>query len=88
LEALVGLRQRHARPIARRTLRLSPAELSVVRELARGKRTEDIASEFFVSPHTVRSHVKNSMKKLGARNRAHAVAIALAEGAIGYEEVE
>jgi DNA-binding CsgD family transcriptional regulator len=82
----VGLRERHARPVVRRTVRLSSAELSVLRELARGQRTDDIASQFFVSPHTVRSHVKNSMRKLGARNRAHAVAIALSEGAIEYSE--
>src|SRR5947208_1374324 len=32
----VGLAERRARPTPKRTLRLSPAELSVIRELARG----------------------------------------------------
>ena len=54
----------------------------MLRELARGRQTEDIAQDFVVSPHTVRSHVKNSMKKLQARTRAQAVAIAMDEGAI------
>lgn len=37
-----------------------------------------------VSPHTVRTHIKNAMRKLDARTRAHAVAIALCDGAIEY----
>ena len=51
-------------------------------ELARGNSTEEIGLVLEVSPHTVRTHVKNLMRKLGARTRAHAVAIALSERAI------
>jgi DNA-binding CsgD family transcriptional regulator len=64
---------------------LSEKEASVLRELALGRPTEEIAELLFVSPHTVRSHVKNAMKKLGARNRAHAVAIAIRSGLIAFE---
>jgi DNA-binding CsgD family transcriptional regulator len=63
-------------------LPLSDKELAVVREIARGRETDEIAELLFLSPHTVRSHVKNGMKKLGARNRAHAVAIAIHRGLI------
>ena len=42
----------------------------------------------FISPHTVRTHVKNAMRKLEARTRAHAVAISMADGAIDYEAGE
>ena len=38
-----------------------------------------------MSPHTVRSRVKTVLRKLDARNREHAVAIALTEGAIDPE---
>ena len=69
-------------PVRGRTGRLSGQELSVLRELARGSSTEEIAERLVVSPHTVRTHVKNGMRKLGARTRAHAVAIALSDGAI------
>jgi DNA-binding CsgD family transcriptional regulator len=62
--------------------RLSGQEVSVLRELARGLSTEEVAERLVVSPHTVRTHVKNGMRKLGARTRAHAVAVALSEGAI------
>lgn len=64
--------------------RLSDKERKVLAELARGNSTGEIGVLLSVSPHTVRTHVKNMMRKLGARTRAHAVAIAMAEGAIEY----
>jgi DNA-binding CsgD family transcriptional regulator len=68
-----------------RTARLSEKERSVLREVARGNSTEEIARVLVVSPHTVRTHIKNGMRKLEAHTRAHAVAIALSEGAIEFE---
>lgn len=62
--------------------RLSGKERLVLAELARGLSTDEIGTALHVSPHTVRTHVKNLMRKLGARTRAHAVAIALSESAI------
>jgi DNA-binding CsgD family transcriptional regulator len=62
--------------------RLSRKERLVLAELALGNSTEEIGIALGVSPHTVRTHVKNLMRKLGARTRAHAVAIALSEHAI------
>ena len=72
-----------ARP--KRSERLSGKERAVLRALAHGHRTEAIADMLCVSPHTVRTHIKNGMRKLEARTRAHAVAIALSEGAIELE---
>ena len=90
--AAAPLQERPLRPALRsvriernRTARLSEKERSVLRELARGHSTEQIASVLIVSPHTVRTHIKNGMRKLEARTRAQAVAIALSEGAIEYE---
>src|SRR5215213_4045436 len=68
-----------------RSARLSAKERAVLRELALGDTTEEIAATLLVSPHTVRTHVKNGMRKLEAKTRAHAVAIALSEGAIEFE---
>ena len=65
-----------------RCARLSGKERLVLAELARGNSTDEIGLVLSVSPHTVRTHVKNLMRKLGARTRAHAVAIALSESAI------
>lgn len=61
---------------------LSEREIAVLEELATGTSTEEIAAKFHVSPHTVRTHIKNILRKLDARTRAHAVAIAYAEDAI------
>jgi DNA-binding NarL/FixJ family response regulator len=65
-----------------RSARLSPQELRVLTELARGISTDDIATLLHLSPHTVRTHIKNIMRKLESSTRAHAVAIAMSEGAI------
>jgi DNA-binding CsgD family transcriptional regulator len=70
------------RQLAERTYRLSERERTVLAELSRGSATEEIAEIMVLSPHTVRSHVKAAMRKLDARTRAHAVAIALTAGAI------
>jgi DNA-binding NarL/FixJ family response regulator len=64
---------------------LSTRELGVLEELAMGTSTEDIADKLHVSPHTVRTHIKNILRKLDARTRAHAVAIAYSENAIDPE---
>ena len=81
--AVVSLEQaRSRRQLAERAHRLSRRERAVLSELARGQATEQIAHDLFLSPHTVRSHVKAAMRKLDAHTRAHAVAIALSAGAI------
>ena len=66
----------------RRTDELSPRELEVLQGLARGDRTEDMATYLYLSTHTIRSHVKSVLRKLNARTRAHAVAIGYADGAL------
>ena len=67
-----------------RSTRLSRRERLILANLAHGSTTEEIAGVLDVSPHTVRTHIKNAMRKLDARTRAHAVAIALCDGAIEY----
>ena len=73
-----------ARPARRpsRTAELTTRERDVLERLAEGRATEEIAELLHVSPHTIRSRVKSLLRKLGARNREHAVAIAVSEGAI------
>ena len=67
---------------ARRASVLSAAERRVLALVARGRSTEQVASALALSPHTVRTHLRNVMRKLGASSRAHAVAIAIREAAI------
>jgi DNA-binding CsgD family transcriptional regulator len=80
---VVSLDQARARrQFAERAHCLSHRERAILSELARGSATEQIAEQLYLSPHTVRSHVKAAMRKLDARTRAHAVAIALSAGTI------
>jgi DNA-binding CsgD family transcriptional regulator len=53
---------------------LSERELEVLVLLASGRTNSEIARDLFVSAGTVKSHVNNIYRKLGARNRAEAVA--------------
>ena len=81
LDALEAGERRHPA----RSADLTRRERDVLERLAEGHATEEVAQMLHVSPHTVRSRVKSLLRKLGARNREHAVAIALTEGAIDPE---
>jgi PAS domain S-box-containing protein len=59
---------------------LSNREREIVRLVALGGTASEIADELQISHHTVRTHLRNSMKRVGARSRAHLVAKALGEG--------
>jgi DNA-binding CsgD family transcriptional regulator len=59
---------------------LSRRECDVVRLVAAGASGPEIADELGIAHDTVRTHVRNASKKLGARSRAHLVAKALGEG--------
>jgi PAS domain S-box-containing protein len=59
---------------------LSNREREVVRLVALGCTAAEIAEELQISHHTVRTHLRNSMKRVGARSRAHLVAKALGDG--------
>jgi DNA-binding CsgD family transcriptional regulator len=84
LEDLDALGRRTA-PTRSRTASLTSRERDVLQRLAEGRPTEEVAGLLHVSPHTVRSRIKSVLRKLDARNREHAVAIALTEGAINPE---
>jgi PAS domain S-box-containing protein len=56
---------------------LTAREREVVRLIALGEDTSEIARELFISPQTVKTHIRNAMQKLGARSRAQLVALSL-----------
>lgn len=60
-------------PQARASLRISPAELNVLRELAAGHSNKEIAARLDISPNTVKTHVARLFDKLGARRRTEAI---------------
>jgi len=62
--------------------RLSPREREIAHLLALGLSGEEIAGRLYLSPETVRTHIRNAMEHLGAHTRAHLVALALDGGLI------
>jgi DNA-binding NarL/FixJ family response regulator len=61
---------------------LSRREREVLDEIVLGLDNQAIAGRLWIAEATVKSHVKSIRRKLGARDRAHAVAIALGTGAV------
>lgn len=60
--------------------RLTEREFQVLHGMSRGKRNSDIARELFLAETTVKTHARHLFHKLGALDRAHAVAIGFREG--------
>ena len=61
---------------------LSQREREVLRLLADGLSNEEIGKRLFISPETVRTHVRKAMQKLDADTRTQAVALALRQSMI------
>jgi DNA-binding NarL/FixJ family response regulator len=67
--------------------RLTPRELEVLQSLADGKSTAEIAQALFISPRTVRTHVKSVLAKLGVHSKLEAVTMALRYGLIRVDRL-
>lgn len=66
----------------RRMPSLSPRERQVIALMAEGLTAEAIGEQLGVSVETVRTHVRGAVRKLRARNRVHAIAIAIDRGEV------
>jgi DNA-binding NarL/FixJ family response regulator len=67
---------------ADKTLKLTQRERDTLRLLADGHSNEEIGKRLFISPETVRTHVRKAMAKLDADTRTQAVATALRQSLI------
>lgn len=65
---------------------LTTRELEVLRQVTTGGANKIIAERLYISEETVKNHVKAILEKLAARDRTHAVAIALKRGIISLNE--
>jgi DNA-binding CsgD family transcriptional regulator len=59
---------------------LNARELEVLGELTRGRRNREIGETLSITPHTVKFHVGNILRKLGAASRGEAAALAREHG--------
>lgn len=63
--------------------RLTDRERQVLTHVSKGESNEAIATELMLSSETVRTHIRNAMRKLDTHTRAHAVVEALRQEEIG-----
>jgi two-component system nitrate/nitrite response regulator NarL len=56
---------------------LSEREIEIIQCLAEGKNTKAIAETLFISEHTVKTHRRNIMQKLGVKTSAELIKLAM-----------
>ncbi len=81
LEAIISQQQDDEKPDI-----LTATETEIVKAIAQGKTTREIAAERFSSIHTVTTHRKNIFRKLGINTAHEAVKYALRAGLIDASE--
>jgi DNA-binding NarL/FixJ family response regulator len=81
LETIITQQQEEEKPDI-----LTATETEIVKAIAQGKTTKEIAAERFSSVHTVTTHRKNIFRKLGINTAHEAVKYALRAGLIDPSE--
>ena len=81
LESFISQQQEEEKPDI-----LTATETEIIRAIAQGKTTKEIAAERFSSIHTVTTHRKNIFRKLGINTAHEAVKYALRAGLIDPSE--
>jgi DNA-binding NarL/FixJ family response regulator len=61
---------------------LTPREVDVLRLAAKGNANKEIAAQLSLTEETVKSHIRNILAKLEAKDRTHAVAMGAKRGII------
>ena len=81
LEVIISQQQEEEKPDL-----LTATEVEIVKAIAQGKTTKEIAAERFLSVHTVTTHRKNIFLKLGINTAHEATKYALRAGLIDASE--
>lgn len=68
-------------------LPLTPRRLEVLRYAANGHTNAEIAQALWLSENSIKTHMQLACRTLGARDRANAVAIAMARGLIAPHQI-
>jgi DNA-binding NarL/FixJ family response regulator len=74
----------HLKPPTSATLvgQLSQRELEVLKLMVEGKSNPEIAAELYLSPNTVKTHIRGIMNKLAVDDRVQAAVVALRAGLV------
>lgn len=67
--------------------RLTHRERQCLELSACGYLEREIANILQISPHTVRVHMVNAKKRLGAKNKSHSIILALLSGELDLESI-
>lgn len=81
LEIIINQQQEEETPSV-----LTATEIEIVRAIAQGKTTKEIAAERFSSIHTVTTHRKNIFRKLGINTAHEVIKYALRAGLVDSSE--
>jgi len=81
LEVIINHQQEEEQPSV-----LTSTEIEIVKAIAQGKTTKEIANERFSSVHTITTHRKNIFRKLGINTAHEAVKYALRAGLVDSSE--
>ena len=77
----------HRAPRLERPAGLTEREVEVVRLLARGHQTKQIARALGISVKTADRHIQNAYRKLGISTRAAATLLAMEHGLLAWGEL-
>jgi DNA-binding CsgD family transcriptional regulator len=61
---------------------LTESELAVVKLVAQGMTNREVASQLYVSPHTVSTHLRHAFSKLDVNSRVELTRLAVERGAV------
>ena len=82
VERILGFPTKEAKMIDQKYASLSSREEQVLRLLAEGRSTKEIAEKLFISPKTVENHRTNIMEKLDLHNTLELIRYAVKIGLI------
>lgn len=81
-DTLTASRLPHARDAVDGQAQLTERELQVLRGMSQGQSNGEIGKELFLSEDTIKTHARRLFRKLGARDRAQAVAVGFRRGLV------